>query len=879
MSGLPNEEHVDQHLQLSAFKGKFDVPSFIGSISEKLIAHSKADNGPFKPKPFLSTFEAAVDKLIALRKEVQTKTEQMEKSVRVSEREYSKRMVDLNRGFEAVNSSFSGMESRMNEVSTTAVRIGEQLEMMHIERQRAQAAYDLIELYGSFAKGDTTKLDALRKEGRNGRRQVAVLLRRLSTVAKEVDLPSADKTRENIEKYCEKFEKEMLSLFDRCYRKGDPKMMHHCAQTLLEFNGGSSCVQVYVNQHDFFINEARNARPVEDTLLWSTVSDQDTTPPKSEVGLSNLFNEIRATVETEAQIVKAVFPNPPIVMQVFLQRVFAQPVQQHLEMLLHRGSAISDLAYLRVLQLAHSQTSALVEDLKVYELPHVSPRTSVESSEFRRTMTGSAGITPINVNAISTMLEAAMEELFTPYTEGQRYLERECKSVAGLYTHALTDFTRYHERMQKLKSSMFDRMVNQLSAAAASSAPAGTSTSAQAAAALMRIGGINTERSHERTNEEPVREEDGVLDIVIGEKILKWHAEAIGRCVELSLANDVPKNTFSLLRVLAEAIGNAYMGTALETAQVRLEGADTRAEPNLQILSIIRSVDLICHLWQQYVNIVLFPLASSSVTVRREMVSYNNQSINRLETTTNQLLQRLIDVIIVYLSAQLTKQKRNDFKPRNDDLSFARVNTEPCVACCETLEKVRDVTQENLSGKNLEAFLTEIGVAFHSLLLEHLRKFPVNPTGGLMLAKDIKSYQDVINSFGIVALRERFEFIRQLGNVFLVRPETIKSYISENQLGRIDINLLKPYLALRSDWGQFEKAFNEGGGLTDVHASPSEGRGLKERFGRLSVMMKDLEHIRLADNIPMGIPSIPTSINIPTSITNSFTLTARTFSG
>lgn len=70
---------------------------------------------------------------------------------------------------------------------------GEQLETVHIERQRAQAAYDLIDLYGSFIKGDTSKLDALRKEGRNGRRQVAVLLRRLNTVAREVDLPSADK--------------------------------------------------------------------------------------------------------------------------------------------------------------------------------------------------------------------------------------------------------------------------------------------------------------------------------------------------------------------------------------------------------------------------------------------------------------------------------------------------------------------------------------------------------------------------------------------------------------------------------------------------------------------------------------------------------------
>lgn len=94
---------------------------------------------------------------------------------------------------------------------------------------------------------------------------------------------------------------------------------------------------------------------------------------------------------------------------------------------------------------------------------------------------------------------------------------------------------------------------------------------------------------------------------------------------------------------------------------------------------------------------------------------------------------------MTWLSAQLAKQKKNDFKPRNDDLSFARVNTEPCVACCEMLEKVGEAAKQNLSGKNLEVFLTEIGITFHSLLLEHLRKFPVSATGGLMLAKSVLS--------------------------------------------------------------------------------------------------------------------------------------------
>ncbi|PPR04032.1 hypothetical protein CVT24_010607, partial [Panaeolus cyanescens] len=839
-------------------QGKFDVTEFVGSISEKLIAESKASNGPFDPKPFIRSFEGAVDKLIAIRKQVQTTTERMEKSVRVAEREYSKKMVELTKGFEAVGNTFNGMEDRMNEVSSTAIRIGDQLETVHIERQRAQAAYDLIDYYNQFSKGDTARLDALRKEGRSGRRLVAVILRRLNTVAKEVDLPNADQTRENIEKYCEKFEKEMLNLFDRCYRKGDPKLMHHCAQTLLEFNGGTSCVQVYVNQHDFFINNVREKPPPEDSVLWNSLPDPNTTPPKNELGLKELFTEIRGTVDTEAQIVKAVFPNPPVVMQVFLQRVFAQSIQQHMEQLLHRGSDISDLAYLRVLQLVHFQASQLVEDLKAHELPQTVHRTPYEATEFRRSLTGSAPSTGVPQSAaISTMLETAMEELFVPYTEGQRYMERESRSLASLYGNLLAGFTRFHKG-QKAKSSMFDRIANQISAAATTtSGGAASTTSSQAAAALMRFGVINSDRGADRTAEEPIREEDGILSVDVAEKMLKWHAEAIGRCVELSPPNDVPKNTFMLLRVLAEAIGNSYVEAALETAQAKLDAADTKTEPSLQPLSIIRSVDLICHLWQQYVNLALLPLASSSVTIRREMVLFNNQSIGKLESAANTVLSRLADALVAWLATQLTKQKKNDFKPRNDDLSFARVNTEPCILCCETLEKIRDSAKINLSGKNLEVFLTEIGVGFHSLLLEHLRKFPVSATGGLMLAKDLKSYQDTVASFGIPALHERFEFIRQLGNVFLIQPDILKSYITENYLGRIEASLLKPYLALRSDWGQFEKGFND---TEDLPAELGPGSGVKDRFARLSVMMKDLEGLKLdgMPSITMGMPSIPT---------------------
>ena len=67
---------------------------------------------------------------------------------------------------------------------------------MHVQRQRAQAAHDLIDYYFQIARDDTSALDVLRKQrGKEGRRQLALILRRLNIVAKEVDLPIAEKVQ------------------------------------------------------------------------------------------------------------------------------------------------------------------------------------------------------------------------------------------------------------------------------------------------------------------------------------------------------------------------------------------------------------------------------------------------------------------------------------------------------------------------------------------------------------------------------------------------------------------------------------------------------------------------------------------------------------
>jgi len=44
-------------------------------------------------------------------------------------------------------------------------------------------------------------------------------------VRRRSEKEKAERVRDEVERYCERFEKEVLRLFDRSYRKGDPRMM------------------------------------------------------------------------------------------------------------------------------------------------------------------------------------------------------------------------------------------------------------------------------------------------------------------------------------------------------------------------------------------------------------------------------------------------------------------------------------------------------------------------------------------------------------------------------------------------------------------------------------------------------------------------------
>ncbi|TIA77982.1 hypothetical protein E3P92_03717 [Wallemia ichthyophaga] len=757
----------------------FQIRDFIDSVCDEfnLDKLNKDD--------YLNSIQSNLDDLNSYHHNLNLSRNKLIRSVKHAEIKHTQITHELTLNFEAVGNSFLDLENSISQVGNTTLNIGDQLQLFSDDRSRALAARDLIQHYSALSRGDSSKLDSLRKSpGKDNRMSCAFLLRRLSAVSAVVDTPNAKSTQNIIEKYCEKFEKDLLKLFDKSYRKGDPKMMAHCAQTLLAFNGGASCMQVYVNQHDFFISKDKigltSSDPSHhlDSNLWSSISDPDVQPPSNEPSLTALVNEIRNTVEQEAQIIQAVFPNPAVVMQVFLQRVFAQSIQTKIEDLLEHSRAISNFAFLRMLHLSRMTISGLVDDLKKFDTLSSSIKSMGSALVAPGTFAGPSGI--------SMMLDQALDELFVPYMEGERYISLECQSLTELYAGFLSNFTLYHNSAHGLKStSVLDRVVSQLSE---------TSTASSSAAALLKLSGKNDEINKE------LDENDGKLSLNVAERMLRWNAESVGRCIDLTLSNNLSKNVFKLLQTLAESIGGSYVETAIDSTIYKIESS--KYDVPFESLEICSPADLITQLWQRYAATTIIPLTNNgAIGMKRELAVFANNTINRLEVKLNTILQKLMDVTINYLGSCLQKQRKGDFRPKDDDTSFARINTEPCLLCCQVLSSARDYAMDSLTGSNLDKFLIELGVAFHGLLLDHLKKFSVNPTGGLMLTKDIALYQETITNFNQAILKPRYEMLRQLGNLFIVRPEVLRAYMRDDvHLSKLDPAMLRPYLSQRSDY-------------------------------------------------------------------------------
>ena len=266
-------------------------------------------------------------------------------------------------------------------------------------------------------------------------------------------------------------------------------------------------------------------------------------------------------------------------------------IEQYIGKLISSASNSSTLAFLRILHLAHQSTHQLVQDLKSHEFFSAAASltsTSLSNAGVASFATAKSPITPATgtiatagtgLAAVSSMLDQTFEELFGTFMEGSKYLEREGKSLTDLFGGYLLKFLNYHvchcleldngidsiylqqaTGKSKATKTVFDRVVNQLTASAQNAAPSVVSANTSpnpggglsavdnakgGFKTLLKLSGMTsglgalTSDSKDKDTGIVLDEADGRLKLETAERMLKWHAESVGRMVELSPPADV----------------------------------------------------------------------------------------------------------------------------------------------------------------------------------------------------------------------------------------------------------------------------------------------------------------------------------------------------
>ncbi|KAI9015826.1 exocyst complex component Sec10-like protein [Phycomyces nitens] len=139
---------------------------------------------------------------------------------------------------------------------------------------------------------------------------------------------------DTVEALCQYFESASLHEFEVAYDSNKPADMKVYAHAIIALNGGSLCIQTFLQKHPIFYD---NPFKPEDNFVSSGLDIES---------LKNLFGAITDSMKQQAELIKQVFPPSADVYYMFADRVFEDVMADYVTQLLGRAQTIDSSNYL-----------------------------------------------------------------------------------------------------------------------------------------------------------------------------------------------------------------------------------------------------------------------------------------------------------------------------------------------------------------------------------------------------------------------------------------------------------------------------------------------------------------------------------------------------
>ncbi|CDR40394.1 CYFA0S05e00298g1_1 [Cyberlindnera fabianii] len=799
MSIYELDPRIRRLLSLDNFLDNLTVYEFIEELSKDQAVPQREVSSlkHLDPKPFIRTFESTLRELHKLTAEAVERQHALEKEVSRYELDHSRNILSLTARTDSVNSQFKVLDDQITAATDRVSPLSQELSRSIAAKNRSKTTISLIQIYTSFFHhGKSLELNRLIEGDIRSKRECASTVSQLLALSEKLisdDLNGSKKCHEAIQACFEDMENSLLDEFNEEYRNNNWSKMRDIADILTYFNNGSGVIKSFVNQHNFFIqaDSLANTEDQYDEAHWDNMSDPTNQQLLHEPLMEATLKEIKSVIQDETVVILDVFTDPIAVLSLFVQRIYAQHIQSRVERLLKNAMSVSSLAFLRVLYILYTTMATFTKELKSFF------QSALEShaEDYSK------------MDELFSVLDQSSSDLFTEHLGSSKYFDMEKKMLEAVFYSVTSTYETANEANITYKLS--GRV-----AAMISNNGIGEASEYDSLQRKNRIGHLKDyikqriERTSSLRHSNPHSDVNGIgenshdlitkLSLEAAETLLKSTVESLSRMIELT-PTKIADHASEILEILLVNIGRAYVDLGLEVSFSELSKIDHRTEDlSYRHLYNVKISSQILFLVSSSIRTIILPLANNSPQVRQRIIALTNGYVSSVEKRINIIMQDTLSLVQQRVMYGLSKQKKKDFLPKVGEL--VDTDTPACESLCQYLEEFYVQVVEYLDGDNLKSLLNSVGMFVFNALFEHYKNFQINSTGGIVVTKDIISFQNAIAQWGIPELSNQFQLLREIANLFTVQPELLNSLTKEGEMANVKPYVLRQFIMKRSDY-------------------------------------------------------------------------------
>ncbi|CAF0747382.1 unnamed protein product [Brachionus calyciflorus] len=273
--------------------------------------------------------------------------------------------------------------------------------------------------------------------------------------------------------------------------------------------------------------------------------------------------------------------------------------------------------------------------------------------------------------------------------------------------------------------------------------------------------------------------------------------KSINRTLLLCDSNSQAKSLDDMYEIICQYLCRDHIYYSIDLHINALQSIDFKQEINLYILPLIKQLNDLMYLFEQFTNDTILPSVINTPYYQK-ILSKLKQICSDLELKVDNGLEKAFVVICNHIKHVLQmEQKRTDFKTESDE--FYNQSTVACSKAIKIVETQVGRINDSLDGINVNKALNELGIKFHRCVYDHLFRYEYNELGGMALIRDINDYRLCAKNFKSPVVDKLFTVLYSLSTLLVAKPANLQEICSEENLRVLSKDTIESFVQLRSD--------------------------------------------------------------------------------